>query len=236
MTASERRKRPLSVFRRLGSAAEIDTRCKVTCDSVHLHIHSHRMHALRIIRIVIVGLIFLPVLAAYGLEPQLAAEDVSQSTQQHIASTNADPTWRPSPEQQAFVLAATRAYFAARDSNRVDDAYAFLSPRQKQYVQQSTFQGLLEDFNAKSGPVQSRRLRSVTWYKDTPQAGPGLYVAVDYSSEFTNLALHCGYVVWHEQPDGQFLQVREEVNVVDKATMAKLKPGDFEKVRTHFRC
>ena len=194
------------------------------------------MHARCTVRFVIFGLIFPIAFAAYGLEPQRAAEDVSQSIQQHIASTNADPAWKPSPEQQSSVMAATRAYFAARDSNRVDDAYAFLSPRQKQYVQQSTFQGLLEDFNAKSGPVQSRRLRSVTWYKDTPQAGPGLYVAVDYSSDFTNLALHCGYIVWHEQPDGQFLQVREEVNVVDKATMAKLKPGDLERVRAHFRC
>jgi hypothetical protein len=101
---------------------------------------------------------------------------------------------------------------------------------------QSNFTQLLEGFNANAGKPQGRFLRKVTWYKDTPQAGPGLYVAVDYSSKFERLALHCGYVVWHEQPEGSFLQVREEMNVIDNATMAKIKPEQLESVRAQFRC
>ena len=128
------------------------------------------------------------------------------------------------------------AYFAARDTNKPDEAYAYHSPRLTQHQPLSTFGQRLKEFNAKAGAVQARRLRVVTWYKDTPQTGPGLYVAVDYSSDFANLALHCGYVVWHEQADGSFLQVREEENVIDNATMAKLKPGELERIRAQFRC
>ena len=159
-----------------------------------------------------------------------------ESLQQQIASTNGDPSWRPSAAQLQAIETVTRSYFALRDSGQADQAYALLSPRQKQYLTQSNFTQLLEGFNAKAGTPQGRILRKVTWYKDTPQAGPGLYVAVDFSSKFENLALHCGYVVWHEQPDGSFLQVREEVNVIDNATMAKIKPEQLESIRAQFRC
>ncbi len=155
---------------------------------------------------------------------------------QQIASTNPDPSWRPSDAQRSSIEVVTKAYFTVRDSNKAEAAYAFLSERQKQYVPFPTYSRMLEEFNAKAGEVQDRTLRKLTWYKDTPQAGPGLYVAVDFSSKFSGLALHCGYIVWHEQSDGSFLQVREEVNLIDNATMAKLKPEQLESVRKQFRC
>jgi hypothetical protein len=156
--------------------------------------------------------------------------------QQQIASSNADQAWRPSDDQRKAIESVTRRYFALRDSGKVEQAYALVSPRQKQYLPLSTFSRLVDEFNAKAGAAQTRTLRKVTWYKDTPQAGPGLYVAVDFSSKFENLALHCGYIVWQEQPDGSFLQVREDVNVIDNATMSKLGPERLAQVRAQFRC
>jgi Protein of unknown function (DUF4019) len=155
---------------------------------------------------------------------------------QKISPSSGDSIWKPSPEQESRIEEITLAYFSARDGSRHEDAYSRLSPKQKQYLPFSSYRAMLDDFNTTAGPVQQRQLRSITWYKDAPQAGPGLYAAVDYSSKFPNLALHCGYVVWHEQPDGQFLLVREETNVIDNATMAKLKPEELEKVRGEFRC
>ena len=156
--------------------------------------------------------------------------------QQQIASTNADQSWRPTDAQRQTIETVTQDYFALRDAGKAEQAYALISPRQKQNLPLPTFTRLIEEFNLKSGTPQGRTLRKVTWYKDTPQAGPGLYVAVDYSSRFENLALHCGYVVWQEQPDGSFLQVREESNVIDNAMMAKLKPEQLESIRAQFRC
>lgn len=173
---------------------------------------------------------------AQQASPQAFPAQSFRPVQQNIASTNTDLTWRPTAEQIASVEGVTRAYFSARDSNKFDDAYGFLSPIQKEHQPLPAFRRRVEEFNAKAGPVQSRYLRAFTWYKDAPQAGPGLYVAVDYSSEFPNLALHCGYLVWQAQPDGKFLQVREEENVIDNATMAKLTPSTLEKIRAQFRC
>jgi Protein of unknown function (DUF4019) len=190
----------------------------------------HHMHAL--LRTTILSLLIVCSGATFSQSPTGGSE----SPQQQIASTNGDPSWRPSVAQLHAIETVTRSYFALRDSGKAEQAYALLSPRQKQYLTQANFTQLLEGFNSTAGAPQGRILRKVTWYRDTPQSGPGLYVAVDFSSKFENLALHCGYVVWHEQPDGSFLQVREEMNVIDNATMAKLKPEQLESIRAQFRC
>jgi hypothetical protein len=57
-----------------------------------------------------------------------------------------------------------------------------------------------------------------------------------WTSPRTNLALHCGYVVWQQQPDGSFGLIREEENVIDKAAEASLDPGELEQMRAQFGC
>ena len=165
-----------------------------------------------------------------------AQVDSAARPSQKVVPPASDPGWQPTPQQRDLVEKTTRDYFAAQDGNRSDEAYSRLSPRQKQYLPFADYRRSLEDFNAMSGQVQGRQLRAVTWYKDNPQAGPGLYVAVDYSSQFENLVLHCGYLIWHEQPDGSFLLVREEINMIDKETAAELKPEDLQRIRSRFRC
>jgi hypothetical protein len=153
-----------------------------------------------------------------------------------VAASNKDSDWRPTPSQVSLVQAQTISYFSARDSGRLDEAYAKFSPTQKETVPFEAWHASIEGFNAKAGPVTARALRKITWYKDPPDGRLGVYAAVDFSSEFPNLALHCGYVVWHQQPDGSFAVVREEDNFIDRPTAAKLKPGDLERIRAQFRC
>ncbi len=165
-----------------------------------------------------------------------AQVDPSAQPIHNVAPPATEPNWRPTPEQKDIVGKTTLEYFAAKDSGRAEDAYSQLSPRQKQNLPFDSFKQILNEFNIKSGKVEGRQLRAITWYKDSPRAGPGLYVAVDYSSQYPNLALHCGYVVWQEQANGSLLLIREEVNVIDNVTMAKLKPEAIENARKQFRC
>jgi hypothetical protein len=186
-----------------------------------------------------------PSIAPAGSHPGTAVHVAGPSSKEQsrpaspphsVASSNADVAWRPSQIQQRAAEATTRSYLAMRDADKVEEAYALLAPGLKQHRPLAAFRREVEEFNAKAGSVRTRLIRAVTWYKDTPQSGPGLFVAVDYASNFTNLALHCGYLVWEEQADGSLLQVREEVNFIDNETMAKLEPADLERVRNQFRC
>ncbi len=184
-----------------------------------------------------VGLVVL-LAAGWADAQRLRAGDLQADPPRHnVAFANADGSWRPSAAQREAIEAITRSFLAARDANKVEEAYAFVSPRpEHDMLPPVNFQRMLTEFNAKAGAVKARRLRTVTWYKDTPQAGPGLYVAVDFSSDFTNLALHCGYVVWNEQPDGSFFITRMEENQISIAMMAKLTTADVARVRAAFRC
>jgi hypothetical protein len=172
---------------------------------------------------------------ALAFHSQASAQPAAE-VPQVTAPANPDPQWRPSAAQVAQVQARTRSYFQARDAGRFDEAHGFFAPSQKATLPLAEWRGAIEAFNVRAGRVASRTPRTVTWYKDAPRRPPGTYAAVDFSSQFTNLALHCGYVVWQEQPDGAFALIREQENVVDKATEATLNPGELEQMRQQFGC
>lgn len=153
-----------------------------------------------------------------------------------VSFANRDTQWRPSAEQVKLVEHQTYAYFAAKDGRKYPDAYGQLSSNQKKTTSFERWSSIAEDFNSKAGEVRRRGIKKITWYKNPAQAEPGIYAAVDFSSQFANADIHCGYVVWLEQPDGSFLLVREEQNFIDKTTEQKLKPDELEKVRAQFGC
>jgi hypothetical protein len=154
---------------------------------------------------------------------------------QAISPSNGDAQWRPTDVQVSAVLSRTREYFDARDTGKLDEAYAMFSPSQKATVPLATWRNAVNAFNARAGAPGGRLVRKVTWYKDPPQR-PGIYAAVDFSSQFNGLALHCGYAIWQAQPDGTFALTREEDNVIDRAMADKLQPGQLEQIRAQFRC
>lgn len=144
--------------------------------------------------------------------------------------------WRASSVQVERVEAVSRQYFSSKDDGRYQEAYAVLTPSQHQQTPFARWSFLAQDFNARAGKLVKRDFKKITWYRDPPQAAPGVYAAVDFSGEYTNTSLYCGYLVLAEQPDGAFLILREEQNVVDKDTAVKLKPGELDGLRAQFKC
>jgi hypothetical protein len=147
-----------------------------------------------------------------------------------------DPQWRPTTAQVELVERQTYAYFAAKDGSKYQEAYAQLSAAQKETTPFERWSSRADDFNSKLGQVRGRSIKKITWYRNPQGAAPGVYAAADFSSQFANSDIHCGYVVWHEQSNGSFLLVREEERFLDKETEQKLKPDELEKVRALFRC
>jgi hypothetical protein len=140
------------------------------------------------------------------------------------------------PEQVQAVERQTLGFFAAVDGRQYDTAYRQMSEGQKKQISFENWRGLAEDFNNRAGEVRRRTITKITWYKDPPQATPGTYAAVDFSSQFANLDTHCGYLVWRTQDDGSFQLVREEQNVIDKATAQKIKSEERARLRAQFGC
>ena len=135
------------------------------------------------------------------------------------------------------MLAATYAYFAAKDSGRYSSAWQSLSERMKAMSPAAPWQSKAADFNRNAGPVRARRVTELTWYNNPPEAPePGLYVAADYSADFERLEFVCGYVMWRLQSDGSSRLVREEQNMLDKETAKKVPSLDRAPLKAQMGC
>ena len=152
-----------------------------------------------------------------------------------VAQSGAAPRMA-TPEQVRRVEQQTRLYFEAKDHGRYTGAYDLMAASLKQGITFETWKGKAEAFNAKAGAIERRTISKITWYYNPPDVEPGLYAAVDFTSKFAGVDIHCGFLAWREQLDGKFVLVREEENYLDKQTQQKLKPGDLEKVRQQFNC
>jgi Protein of unknown function (DUF4019) len=129
----------------------------------------------------------------------------------------------------------TLAYFALRDGKKYREAFAQLSEALQKTLTQEKWSAPISQFNTQAGAVISRTVKKVTLTQDPPGAAPGVYAAVEYTSKFPNIALHCGYVVWKREAS-EFKLIREEVNMVDAEKAKTMSPEALEAVRKKFKC
>jgi hypothetical protein len=152
-------------------------------------------------------------------------------------SAAASPSWQPTDLDQQAVLAATYAYFAAKDSGRYEAAWNSLSDRMKRMSDAAEWRAKAASFNSGAGAVRARRVTELTWYSNPADAPePGIYVAADYSADFEKLEFLCGYVMWLLQSDGTLRLVREEQNMLDKETAKKVPSLDRAPLKAQMGC
>jgi hypothetical protein len=148
-----------------------------------------------------------------------------------------DPNWRQSAEQEQVVRARTSAYFAAKDSGHLAEAYAMLTPQMQADADLQSWSRGAADFNRRAGAERSRQLIRVTWYNNPPQAPvAGLYAAVDFNGEFAGLHFLCGYVVWLLQRDGSWRLVREEQSSAALVDAPNASAAQIAQIRTQSGC
>jgi hypothetical protein len=151
--------------------------------------------------------------------------------------TQAPDRWQPTTKDQAAVERQTYRYLTSKAAGDYSGAYAMFSDSMKEATHFDSWQISTQAFNAKAGRVLSRQVRKITWYKDPPSAPlPGIYVAVDYSGEFADVPIHCGYVAWYWTPNGDYQIIHEEESSIDKASIARMKPADVAALAAKFGC
>ncbi|WP_422087922.1 DUF4019 domain-containing protein [Variovorax sp.] len=146
---------------------------------------------------------------------------------------------RPSTpeEDQKQVELLTYQYLKAKDAGDFAKAYGFFADSMKATASQESWSGAGRKFSAIAGPATSRRIRKITRYDNPPSAPrPGVYIAADLVSQFQNIDIHCGYVVWRGQPDGSFQVIREEANYIDRATQQRMTPEQLAAFKASARC
>ena len=144
-----------------------------------------------------------------------------------------DPKWRPTPEQQRLVVELTERYFRLRDSGDYKQAGTLVAGT----LPFKDWLAGAEKFNQLAGQVRHRKVEKVTWYKDPPGGpAPGVYAAIDFTGQFANIDIYCGYVVWHEAQDGMFRLLREEQNYISREMQQSLTADELAATRKKLRC
>lgn len=161
---------------------------------------------------------------------------VSAEVPHSLSAGNQDKQWQPSIEQRKRVLSDVLDYLAAKDKRSFSEAYAKFTASQKAAVPFDKWEADMRAFYGDAGAAEGRTLQRVTWYKNPANAPPGVYAAVNFVSQFSELSLHCGFVAMQLQMDGTFAVTREEENSISKREMVKLSPERLQQVRAQYRC
>ncbi len=155
---------------------------------------------------------------AHSADAQAATSAAPQETG---VSGDSAPDWVPSPMQQRAAAAVAKAYFAAIDAGKFNQAYTLTSPLTRRAVPLAQFTADHKDAREQTGALVKRVTNKMTFTKD-PDSAPvkGIYVSVDFSARYANADRDCGYVVLYQKRDGlPFEVMRAENNFLtnDKA-------------------
>jgi hypothetical protein len=164
----------------------------------------------------------LAVVLALGTLASAQAGEPSAGVRVVNVTSDSQPGWRPSAEQEHRAEAAVRAFLADLDNGRATEAYGRLDERNRGEAFDD-FRKRIMTFRGVAGAVRERRLVAFTWTKDSPRTPvPGIYVATDVVSHFERVERHCGYVVLRESPSGDYRVMRQEDAFIDDATATRI--------------
>jgi hypothetical protein len=129
----------------------------------------------------------------------------------------------------------TEAYFRALAEGNFDAAFARISPTMG--VTGTTWRESKRSLRAILGEPVRFAITKVTIY-DNPADAPraGLYVAADFTNEFRNAPMHCGYLVWTRAANGQFEISREDAGHVTSEQLAAIPVSQHAQIRQQMRC
>ena len=167
------------------------------------------------------------------LEQDLVCGEPPQSAVEAAAVIG--PDWQPADGDREKVIAASYAYFSAKDEGRYAPAYDFLSEGLRQMSPFNGWESDARSFREKAGPVTARRVVGVSWYANPAGARPGLYAAADFTADFAKVQV-CGYAVWLLRQDGSWRLVREEQNILDHDTARSASPEQLARIRGEMGC
>lgn len=160
------------------------------------------------------------------------------ATSAAVEKSQATPDeWQPTQDQEEAIQRLTHQYFSNRDHGRFEEAYLMFSPSFKSTIRKDDWVARIQPFHEKAGMPIKRQISKITWYNN-PASSPdaGVYAAADYTSQFQNIDIHCGFVIWKRQPNGSFQIIREEENYIDKTTQSTMKDSDIKRMQAQYGC
>ena len=152
-------------------------------------------------------------------------------------TTHAPDGWRPSAVDQSQIESETYRYYGFKDTGDFTAAYAMFTDGMKESAHFDSWASNGRSQNTKAGHILNRQVLKIIWYKDPPSAPePGIYAAADFSGQFENDPIYCGYLAWHREADGSYRIIREQENFIDKGSIARMTQPQVKELVTKLGC
>jgi hypothetical protein len=138
------------------------------------------------------------------------------------------------PSQDMSLEALNFGYsFIRKYEANAPDSYELLAKKMKSFTTKQEWITRSESQREAFGGGAGRHIHRITWYPNTDKENEALaYAAFDFSGEFINTTVHCGYVVAALRIDNQYEIVRLEENTIDNLVVKKMSETqitDFKK-------
>ena len=182
--------------------------------------------------------ITLFVLLAFTALPLSAVQVANTGVQvPQIEESELEAKWEPSEQDQLKIKLLSYQYFQAKDNSDYKTAFEVYAESAKAIIDFDDWKANLVKFYTVAGTGISRTPTRITWYNNPANASvSGIFAAIDYSSTFANINIHCGYLMWHKKDDGNFELIREEQNYLDTTTQKKLSESEITDIKAKFGC
>jgi hypothetical protein len=128
------------------------------------------------------------------------------------------------------------AYFRLVASKQVDEAVKQVATA-GMGVGEEEWKNKKLSFQAMAGVPLAISISKITVY-DNPAQAPeqGLYVAADYSNVYSNLPVHCGFLMWFRPIGGTFRITREETGHITSEQLKTIPSGQLPEIKRRLRC
>ncbi|MEQ8695924.1 MAG: hypothetical protein RLT05_05110 [Bauldia litoralis] len=145
--------------------------------------------------------------------------------------------WTSAKEMQGAVLSHTSRYFEKKDAARFGAAYSFFGQAAKTAIPYRAYLKLAIGRRAKFGALRARRVTKVSWYQQRTRSGaPNVYAAVDLTSTFDKLLVHCSYLVWQVFGDRRVVLIREQISYLTKEVARSITASKIRDLRKRLGC
>ena len=132
--------------------------------------------------------------------------------------------WEPTEAQKEAAIRTANAYFQMIDAGRFETAFTIFAPSVRTRLSVDQYAQYWRDTRRRAGALIDRRYTKVTWYPKGGSEGTGLAVAIDYEGSYSRSNVYCGFVAMVEMPTGVFEVLRDDIVLLDTATLRKMPP------------
>jgi hypothetical protein len=140
-------------------------------------------------------------------------------------------------DAQRLIRRMSTEYFENIANERYEEAYSVVAESLREYSTAESWTLRKQAFRAEVGAAVAIVVARITVYQNPQNApGPGIYIAADFNNEFERAPIHCGYLMWFLDADGEYRITREETGHVTTEILATIPSEQIPIIRERMLC